>query len=376
MSIKNSHTYNLYHIYNIFGLLNILYSRQKKMNICYILYPWDSINYEEDSSIRIIHESFVRGHNVGIIYPNNLTIRDSTAHGFVRMINKMDKVPASMAVFHKKATFKEQLLPMSGFDCIFVRTNPPLDPIMLNFLDSVKDDTFIINDINGLRKANNKLYPAAFHGAGHEIIPITHVSKNKEFLKRVIKESTSDRMILKPLDGFGGSGVIVLEKGAMQNINSLLDFYISGKKDSNYVILQEFVEGAHEGDVRILMLNGEPIGAYKRVPSSDDVRANIKAGGSAVKHALTKEEKNICKKIGPKLVADGLYFVGLDVIKGKLIEINVCSPGGITRINHFNKTKLQKRIVDFIEEVVHTKERAIDRKRYLRKMIEDGDVQH
>lgn len=342
------------------------------MNICFILYPWDSISPDEDSSIRIIHESFLRGHNVGIIYPNNLTIRESTAFAFVRMINKMDKVPAGIPQFYKKATFKEQLLPLSGFDCIFVRTNPPLDPIMLNFLDSVRDDAFIINDINGLRKANNKLYPAAFADPGNEIIPVTHVSKNKEFLKRVIKESKTDRMILKPLDGFGGSGVIVLEKGAMQNINSLLDFYISGKKDSNYVILQEFVEGAHEGDVRVLMLNGEPIGAYKRVPSTEDVRANIKAGASAVKHNLTKAEKIICKKIGPKLVSDGLYFVGLDIINGKLIEINVCSPGGITRINHFNKTKLQKRIVDFIEEVVHAKESAIDRKRYLRKMIENG----
>ena len=179
-------------------------------------------------------------------------------------------------------------------------------------------------------------------------------------------------MILKPLDGFGGSGVIVLEKGAQKNINSLLDFYISGKSDSNYVILQEYIDGADNGDVRVLMLNGEAIGAYKRVPAADEVRANIKAGGNAVKHTLTKVEKNICKKIGPKLVADGLYFVGIDIIAGKLIEINVCSPGGITRINRFNKARLQKQVIDFIETVVNTKEFAIDRKRYLRRMIENG----
>lgn len=342
------------------------------MNICFILYTWETINPLEDSSIRLVHESVIRGHTVGIIYPNNLTIRQSCTYGFVRIIKKMQKIPQKVEVFYKKVEFKEQLVPLSGFDAIFARSNPPLDPIMLNFLDSVKDDTFIINDIDGLRKANNKLYPAAFYDPDNEIIPVTHVSKNKEFLKKVINQSPHDKMILKPLEGYGGSGVIVLEKRAKQNVSSLLDFYISGKKDGNYVILQEYIEGANEGDVRVLMLNGEPIGAYKRIPPEDDIRANIKVGGMAVKHSLTKREISICRKIGPKLVADGLYFVGLDIINGKLIEINVCSPGGITRINKFNRTKLQKNIIDFIEDVVHKKEGAIDRKRSFKKLIEDA----
>jgi glutathione synthase len=261
------------------------------------------------------------------------------------------------------------MLPLSGFDVIFVRTNPPLEPVMLNFLDSVRHDTFIINDIDGLRKANNKLYPAAIEDQGNEIIPLTYVSKNKEFLKKVIKESEKERMILKPFDGFGGSGVIVLEKEAMQNINSILDFYITSRNSDSYVILQDYVEGAQGGDVRILILNGEPIGAYRRIPSSDDVRSNIKVGATAVKHQLTKQEKAICKKIGSKLVDDGLYFVGIDVINGKLIEINVCSPGGITRINTFNRVKLQQQVMDFIENVVNLKEAAIDRKRNFRDLI-------
>ncbi|MFW6370702.1 MAG: glutathione synthase [Bacteroidota bacterium] len=341
------------------------------MNICFILYPWDSINPEEDSSLRLIHESCARGHNVGIVYPNNLTIRESTAFAFVRMIKRMDKFPSNIPSFYRKAEFKEQLLPLSGFDCIFVRTNPPLDPIMLNFLDSVRDDTFIINDINGLRKANNKLYTAAFYDPKDPFIPVTHVSKNKEYLKRVIRESKEDWMILKPLDGFGGNGVIVLEKSATQNVNSLLDFYITGKKDSNYVIIQEYVNGAEHGDIRVIMLNGEAIGAYKRIPAADDLRANIKAGGNAVRHTLTKEEKAICRKIGPKLVADGLFFAGIDIIQNKLIEINVCSPGGITRINQFNKVKLQKQVIDFVEQVVDARESVITRKRNLRSMIEN-----
>ena len=343
------------------------------MNICFIMYPWKRVEFESDSTLRLIHEAFIRGHHVSITTPNNLTMRKSITSAFCKIIQKMDKMPATPQALYKRAKFKEQMLPMAGFDVIFMRDNPPINAMMLNFLDSVKNDAFIINDIQGLREANNKLYVAAFDDPKNEIIPITHVSKNKEYLKRVIRESKDDKMILKPLDGMGGSGVIIIEKNATQNVNSLLDFYISGQEGkSNYVILQQFVEGAEKGDVRILMLNGEPIGAMKRVPAEGDIRSNVHAGGTVEKHVLTKQEKLICKKIGPRLVADGLYFVGLDVINGKLIEVNVCSPGGITRINKLNKVKLQTKVIDFVEEVVRDKENKISRKYNLRKKVSDA----
>jgi len=341
------------------------------MNICFIMYPWEAVDPEYDSTLRLIHESALRKHTVGILYANGLTIRESVTMGFCHMLQQGERVSSNTVTFYKRATFKEQMLPLSGFDIIFVRTNPPLESIMLNFLDSVKDDTFIINDINGLRKANNKLYPAAFDNNGHRITPITHVSKNKQYLKRIVQESSSDKMILKPLEGHGGSGVIVLEREAMQNVNSLLDFYI-GDKNTHYVILQEYVHGAQEGDTRVLMLNGEPIGAMKRTPNMDDIRSNVHAGGSVTKHTLTREEKWLCKQIGPKLVADGLYFVGVDIINGKLIELNVCSPGGISRINRLNRVKLQQKVLDFAESVVKLKDAAIARKQLYRKKIEDA----
>ncbi len=342
------------------------------MNICFIIDPWESLDPEADSTLRIIHEAVLRGHNVGILYPNKLTIRDSVTSGFIKKIKKPEKVSQKMSTFYKKTEFVEQLLPLSGFDAMFVRNDPPFDPIMLNFLDSIKDDTFIINDIDGLRKANNKLYPAYYDDPNHYIIPKTHVAKDKEYLKKVIQESGVDKMILKPLDGFGGRGVIVLEKSAQQNINSLLDFYIHSKDSTNYVILQEYVEGAEEGDTRVLMLNGRAIGAYKRIPAKDDLRSNLKAGGSAQKHVLTRKEKYICGKIGQKLVNDGLYFAGLDIINGKLIEINVTSPGGITKINHFNRVKLQKLIIDFVEDVIMSKSSAFDRKIKHKKIIDEA----
>jgi glutathione synthase len=283
----------------------------------------------------------------------------------------MAKVPESIPSFYKKAKFKRQRVPLKGFDAIFLRKNPPLDNLMLNFLDSVKDDTFIINDIDGLRKANNKVYTTAFEDASH-FIPETHVSKDIDYLESVILDSPKDRMILKPLVGYGGHGVIVLETKAKQNIRSLLEFYIGGDEGKNYVILQECVDGAEKGDVRVLMLNGEPIGAMKRVPSKSDLRSNIHAGGTAKKHVLTKKERELCRLVGQKLILDGIYFAGLDIISGKLIEVNVLSPGGITRINKFNRVKLQRKVIDFVELVHKRREDALTRKQIFRKELEDA----
>lgn len=137
------------------------------------------------------------------------------------------------------------------------------------------------------------------------------------------------------------------------------------------MILQEYVTGAENGDIRALVLNGEPIGAMKRIPKKGDGRSNIHAGGTAKKHVLTKKEIELCRLIGKKLVREGIYFAGLDIISGKLIEVNVLSPGGITRINRFNKTNLQKKIIDFVEDLVKQREDALKRKMNYRKAIED-----
>jgi glutathione synthase len=340
------------------------------MNICFIINDWNTVAAKTETTIRLIHECVVRGHNVGILYSQNLTIRNNVTYGFIKVIKAMDKVPENIESFYKKVNLSEKLLPINGFDAIFIRKNPPVDSIMLNFLDSVKDETFLINDIHGIRKANNKLYTSLFHDPNNEFLPVTHVSKNIKYLKRIIEESDNEKMILKPLNAYGGSGVIVLEKNAQHNINSLLEFYIEGKEQKNYVIVQEYVEGAEKGDIRVLMLNGKPAGAYKRVPAEGDIRANIHAGGRAEKHKLTKKELFICNKIGPQLVADGIYFAGIDIINDKLIEVNVLSPGGIANVNRLNKTKVQKKVIDFLEDMINQRndiviqrQAAIERKK-------------
>lgn len=339
------------------------------MKICFVMYPWDKVEPENDSTLRLIHEAASRGHTVAITTPNNLTMRHSTAIAFCQVL-KQTEVSSNIPSFYRKAEFRKVQLPLAGFDVIFMRANPPLDTMALNFLDSVRDHTFIMNDIDGLRVANNKLYTTSLPDPNNEFIPVTHVSKNREYLERVLEETPNDRMIMKPLNGYGGKGVILVEKSAKSSVKSLLDFYIGD--DKNYVILQDYIEGAEEGDVRIMMLNGEPIGAMRRVPAKGDVRSNIHAGGKEVKHTLTKQELRLCKHIGPKLVRDGLYFVGLDVINGKLVEVNVLSPGGITRINRLNRTKLQVQVIDFAETVVKAKEVSITRKNEFRQVIADA----
>ncbi|ABZ77844.1 Glutathione synthase [Shewanella halifaxensis HAW-EB4] len=338
------------------------------------MYPWTSIEPETDTTLRLIHECVARGHTVALATTSNLTMRDSEASAFCQVFDKEQVTPNNIVSFYKKAQFKKLRLPLAGFDSIIMRANPPLDPIALNFLDSVRDEVFIMNDIDGLRIANNKLYTASFDDPNNTFIPVTHVSKTPEYLEEVLRESKTDKMIMKPLDGYGGQGVILVEKAAQNSFHSLLEFYINSGKGGNYVILQEYVEGADEGDVRILMLNGEPIGAMKRIPAQGEVRSNIHAGGSVVKHVLTKKEKELCKHIGPKLVRDGLFFVGIDVINEKLIEVNVQSPGGIMRINKLNKVKLQTKVIDFVESVVNAKEVLTQRRSEFRKAIDDAHI--
>ena len=126
------------------------------MNICFLMYPWEEIDPENDTSLALIHECVKRRHGVALCTPANLTIRNSVTSAFCTVVDKMDKVPSALKTFYKQAKIREEMLPLAGFDVIFMRANPPLDPIMLNFLDSVKDDVFIMNSLQGLREANNK----------------------------------------------------------------------------------------------------------------------------------------------------------------------------------------------------------------------------
>ncbi len=326
------------------------------------MYPWEQMT-KGDSTLRMIHESVKRGHTVAMTIPERLGIRDSITMANCEVFKKGQKVSSSINLFRNEAEKYWENLPLVDFDVIFMRANPPLDPIMLNFLDSIREEVFVMNAVRGLREANNKIYTAAYYDSEYDFIPTTHVSKDVNYLKQIIDESDQEQMIMKPLDGYGGRGVIIIEKAASKNIKSLLDFYVNNSSadgKSQYVILQEYIKEADKGDVRVFMLNGQPIGALRRIPSSGDIRSNITAGGTSAKHKLTKEEVKLCRRIGEKLVRDGLYFAGLDLIGGKLIEVNVMSPGAITEFNRLNKTKLQVKIIDYLEKVVDERRLAAE----------------
>ncbi|MCB1135972.1 MAG: glutathione synthetase [Chlamydiia bacterium] len=346
------------------------------MKVCFLMYPWAAVEPETDSTLRLVHEAASRGHMVAITVTSSLTIRGNVVSAFCDVLQRNIPVSPSVPTFYKKAEFKRTQLPLAGFDAIIMRSNPPLDSLALNFLDSIRSDVFIANDIDGLRLANNKLYTTSLFDADHDFIPTTHVSKNREYLERVFHESPKDKMILKPLNGYGGQGVIVLQKSAEHNFRSLLDYYIGrgGSREGNYVILQDYVDGAEEGDIRVLMLNGEPIGAMRRIPAPGDIRSNVHAGGTVVRHVLTPAQKQLCKFVGPKLARDGLYFTGIDIVGDKLLEVNVMSPGGITRINKLNRVRLQKDVIDFVESQVNVHTKRASRKSEYRKALEDADL--
>jgi len=329
------------------------------MNIGFVMYEWESVRPELDSTLRLIQESVSRGHKVSLIYPNEMAIRRTCVWANCRIVTSSSPNAQDNFEFYKSCTLTEEFLPMNEHNVVFFRDNPPLDTHVLNFMDTLDDEIFFINSISGLRKANNKIYPATLatlhdnDDPAKRLIPLTTVSRNKNYLKQVIEAYDLNKFILKPMDGFGGSGVILMDKSSKTskfNVNSLLEFYINQGGKNNYIILQEYIETELKGDVRVLMLNGKPIGSMRRVPAKDDHRSNVHAGGHCVEHELDKNELKLCDLIGPQLVKDGLFLVGLDLMGGKLIEVNVCSPGGFVEINQNKDYKIQKSVLDFVEQ--------------------------
>ncbi len=334
------------------------------MNIGFLMYSWSEVVPELDSTLRLIHESVKRGHKVSVIYPNEMAIRRTIVYANCHVIVPKEPLSESLTDFHNEVTLIEEFNPLKQLNVIFLRDNPPLDNHLLNFLDTLVDDTFFINSISGLRKANNKIYPAtlaALHDnndPNKRLIPLTTVSRNKAYLKKVINEYDKDKFIMKPMNGFGGSGVILMDKSSkisQNNINSLIDFYIDSGGENNYLILQEYIETELKGDIRVIMLNGKPIGSMRRVPSADDHRSNVHAGGRCVDHDLSSEEIQLCTTLGPRLVKDGLYLVGIDLMGGKLIEVNVCSPGGFAEINEGGNLSIQSEVIKFAESAFKAK---------------------
>ncbi len=325
------------------------------MKIAYLMDALESIQPENETTSHLMYESNERGHAVFYLQAHDVYIRRDQV--VARMHNITVKPGLDMAEYWQaiiRCTKQEHLIfeAITELDALFLRSNPPLNYQVMEFLQTVNNHVFILNSTTGQILGNSKLYSLNFP----EIIPETHVSRDPSRLRKII-DDFGGAMVVKPLQRFGGEGVIKVSTRDRMNLNSLIHYYVRAYESyarREPIMVQEFLENVkQDGDVRVLLLNGEIIGAMRRKPKKGDFRTNVHAGGEVFAHRVTMQENRICQVIKDKLIADGLYFVGIDIIDGKLVEVNCVSPGGIPRINRLNNERLECKVIDFIERKVN-----------------------
>jgi len=324
------------------------------MQIAFLMDRLDSINPLNETTSHLMYECNQRGHKVFFLEPHDVYIRKNEV--VARMRNITVPPNLSMKMYWRsllKCLKKDELIfeSITDLDALFLRKNPPLIYQTMEFLAPVNDRVFMINSTSGQVLANSKLYTLNFP----QIIPETHISRDPTRLKKII-DDFGGSMVVKPLRRYGGEGVIKVSVRDRENLNSLINYYVQAFRnypDREPIMVQAYLDGVQEaGDVRILLLNGEILGAMRRKPKKGDFRTNIHAGARAYKHTVTPAEERICETIKDRLVEDGLYFVGIDIIADRLVEINCLSPGGIPRINRLENAKLEVKVIDFIEKKV------------------------
>lgn len=324
------------------------------MIIAFLMDRLESINPLMETTSYLMYECNQRGHMVFFLEPHDIYIRKNEV--VARMRNITVPPDLSMKKYWRSlinCLKKDELIfeSITDLDALFLRKNPPLNYQVMEFLDPMSNRVFMINSTSGQILANSKLYNLNFP----DIIPETHISRDPTRLKKII-DGFGGAMVVKPLQRYGGEGVIKVSVKDRENLNSLINYYVRAYEvypNREPIMVQEYLDNVQrEGDVRVLVLNGEIIGAMKRRPREGEFRTNIHAGATPYKHEIRPQEEKICQAIKNRLIEDGLYFVGIDIIGDKLVEINCVSPGGIPRINRLNKVKLEGKVIDFIEQKV------------------------
>ena len=202
----------------------------------------------------------------------------------------------------------------------------------------------MINHPAGIRESNEKMYSLNFAN----YIPPTLVSKDIEKLKSFLYE-TGNEIVVKPLDGYGGEGIFLV-RADDPNLNVILENITNFGR--TYVMAQKFIKEVSQGDKRVIILNGQPIGAVMRVAAKGEFRSNFHSGGHPEKTTLTERDLEICDGLRQKLMEDRLYLVGIDIVGGYLTEVNTTSPTCVQEINFFSGVKLESQIVDFAESII------------------------
>ena len=322
------------------------------MKLAFIIDPIAKLDPGHDSSVAMMEAAQLLGHQVWITEANQLSIVEGKAWGYLQSVTLK---PVKLVDRHWQAEADwyrvedQTFVCLEEMDAVFMRTDPPVTvpylytTYILDLIDPNK--TLVVNSPQGLRTANEKVYALQFT----TVIPETIVSQDKGVIAKFVDRQKS--AVLKPLGGKGGEGILFLEAGD-RNFNSIVE--VSTRQGREPVMVQEYLPAAKEGDKRIILLDGKPIGAVNRIPSGNEFRGNMAVGGKAAKVDITEREQEICAAVAPQLKQDNLYFVGIDVIGGYLTEVNVTSPTGIREIDRLNGVNLGKQVVEWLEEKVST----------------------
>jgi glutathione synthase len=318
------------------------------LRILYVMDPMTRVLVDKDTTFAFQLEGQRRGHEQYHCGPQDLFADRAVPRATAR------RMTVERATPHFRLD-EARTAPLAAWDVVFMRKDPPFDMafVFTSHLLALADPavTFVLNDPRGLVVANEKLYALNFP----DVIPESLVSADATRLKAFM-ETLGGEMMVKPLDGCGGAGVLHVHRGD-RNLNALLE--LSTAEGTRLVMAQRYLPAAREGDKRIIVLDGEPLGAVLRVPREDEHRGNIHVGGQVKASPLDDRDREICRRMAPRLRADGLWFVGLDVIGGFVTEVNVTSPTGVQEIDRLDGTCLEAQVLDFVER----RARGLDRSR-------------
>lgn len=291
------------------------------MRFVYVMDPISRVIPDKDTTFAFQRAALAMGHESLHCEPKDLYVKDGEAYAAVRPLRVSDAAPYF-------AFGDAEDVPLADVDAVLIRKDPPFDQAYLYatlLLERARGKTLIVNDPRGLRDANEKLY--TMHFSAH--MPRTMVASDRDRIFAFMKD-VGGKAVIKPLDGAGGSGVMMLRDGD-SNARSIVDT-LTGE-GSRLAMVQQFLPAVTQGDKRVLLLDGDILGAINRVPRADDIRSNIHVGGTVFPTELTAKERAIVADIAPRLRADGLFFVGLDMIGERLTEVNVTSPTGIQELS-------------------------------------------
>ncbi|MDT6939804.1 glutathione synthase [Brucella pseudogrignonensis] len=296
-----------------------------------------TINITGDTTFALSLEAQKRGHELYHYTPDRLSMRDGVV---TARLEKLEVRDIKGDHYSLGEPMRRNMLDM---DVVLLRQDPPFDMNYItntHLLERIHPKTLVVNDPAWVRNSPEKIFVTEFP----DLMPETLITKDPQEVLEFRREFGD--IILKPLYGNGGAGVFHLADGD-RNLTSLLEMF--GQLFKEPFIAQRYLKDVRSGDKRIILIDGEPVGAINRVPSESDARSNMHVGGRAEKTLLTAREREICERIGPSLKERGFILVGIDVIGDYMTEINVTSPTGIREIERFDGTNIAALFWDAVE---------------------------